>query len=139
MAFLSLGFDELNWGVIVATWLPWLPATWVFVIRPRLIMLDDELIVVGVFATKRYPLREVVRAEPDGYGTYFWLASGEMFCAATLWRPNYAAWFRWRTRAHKVATKILVRGAALRGDPQPSQVDQARGLGDMTIQWWFVS
>lgn len=128
--------DALDWRFAVLVIVAPPLATWIFVARPRLIMLANELVVVGVFQTKRYPLRDIVRAEPDSYGTSFWLANGDMFCASTIARPNYAVWFKLRTRAHKVATIILVRAAELRGDPAPDPVAQPRELGDINIPWF---
>jgi hypothetical protein len=138
LAFLSFAFEPSDWAFIVLLCTAPGLASWIFVIRPRLVMLDEELVLVGVAWTWRYPLRDVVRAEPDGFGTTFWLVNGDTFNAATLARPNYAAWLKRRTRAHKVATVILFRAAELRGDPPPNQVDQSRGLGEIMIPWWMV-
>ena len=126
VALMPAASDRPDWGMFAFAWGPWLPATWVFVVRPRLVMLDEELVVVGVFTTRRYPLRDIVGADPTGFGTYFSLADGDTFCASTIARPNYAAWLGRRTRAHKVATRIVVRAAELRGDPVPDPVGQPR-------------
>lgn len=136
MAFISVTLDPHDWLFWAASWVLAGLATWVFVVRPRLVMLEDEIVLVGVLATTRYPLRDVMSARPSGYGTYFSLTDGEVFCASTLSRPNYAAWLRLRTRAHRAATEILVRAAQLRGDPIPAPVEQPRELGEIEIPWW---
>ena len=135
LAFISMALEPADWLLIVA--LCTLPAltSWVCCLRPRLVLLQEEVVVVDVLLTTRYQLRDVVRAEPTGFGTTFWLVSGDVFVAPTLWRPNYLGWLGRTGRAHKVAAIVLARAAELRGDPAPEPLRQARGTGEITIPW----
>jgi len=110
--------------------------TWFIVIRPRLVVMDDEVIVVRPLTTRRFPLRQIISASPGYYGTDFKLVDGSMFTAATLQRPNYAVWFGRPSRADKVATQILNAAADLRGEPSPQPPGWRRSKGDVSAGLW---
>ncbi|HEY0890238.1 MAG TPA: hypothetical protein VGE38_11565 [Nocardioides sp.] len=109
---------------------PALPVVWGMFVHPRLVLTDDEVIVVGLM-TMRYRLSDIVGAEPGYHGTWFQLANGDGFMAAMLEHPNYAAWLGIRSRADRVATTILTAAAAKRGEPAPEPIGGKRGKGDL--------
>lgn len=110
---------------------PGVPISWLAFVRPRLVLTDDEVVVVG-FLTSRYPLVDVVGAEPDYMGTWFRLADGSGFWTSVLQRPNWAAWLGRRSRADRIATTILTAAALKRGEEPPEPVGGKRGKGDLS-------
>ena len=133
---LALGFGTEFWEVAVFLCVPWFPAVWVFIVRPRLVLHADEVVVVGVLRTQCYPLRDIVRASVDGFGGDFELADGRSFTASTLAKPNFKAWVGVPSRGDKVATKILCMAADLRGEPHPEPLGHTRSMGNTSIPFF---
>jgi hypothetical protein len=127
--WVRLAVDDGEWPFVLLG-VGGLVLTWCLVFRPRAVLLADEVVVVRWFTTRRYPLVEVVDATPGYHGTAFRLADGRTFNAGTLQRPNYAAWFRRRSRADVVATRILAAAAGRRGEPAPEPIEPRR-KGDL--------
>ncbi|WP_139230158.1 hypothetical protein [Nocardioides terrae] len=129
-ACLALGLaGQLTVAQTIIFGAPALPVAWCSFVRPRLALTEDEVIVVGLVAT-RYRLRDVVDAKPGHGGTAFRLADGDTFSTSVLQRPNYAAWFGRVSRADRVVTEILTAAAGKRGEPAPDPVGDRHGVAD---------
>ena len=134
---ISLGIDGQASAPEVTLWAtPGLVLTWLLLVRPRIVLTDDEVIVVRPLTTRRYQLRSIVDAAPGYYGTTFTSDDDSTFSAATLQRPNYAAWFGRTSRADRVATLILTAAARLRNDPAPEPLGGKRNAGDIKAGFW---
>jgi hypothetical protein len=117
--------ETASWVVLVVA------ATWIAGLRPRVGLVGDEVVIVSIFRTRRFPLREVVGASPGYYGTELRLADGRTFTAGTVQRPNFAAWRGRESRADRVASIVLAAAAHERGEPPPAPPGAHRNAGDL--------
>jgi len=103
------------------------------VVRPRLILTANEIVIVKWFRTVRVPLVDVVAARAAYYGLTFSLADGSTRECSCLQTPNYARWLGRPSRADRVGAYVVGRAAAARGEtPQsPAEDEISRTPGNL--------
>lgn len=92
---------------------------WMVVVRPRTVLLADELVVVAWLRVRRVGIAEVVSGHSGYYGARLALRDGSAIDCATLQTPNYDRFFGRRSRSDRAVFEILAAAAAARGEDPP--------------------
>lgn len=109
-----------------------LAGVWVLVLRPQVVVLDNEIVVIQWRRTIRFQAALLVGVAFDYYGTDLELSDGQVVRTDTLQRPNWAAWTGKKSRADRITYELLCHAAAKRGEPKPEPAGSRRSTGDVS-------
>lgn len=120
---------------------------WLCIVRPRLLVTTNEVIVVKWFRTIRFPLAEVLSAQSDYYGLTFNLVDTpsseeslwQRTCSTSVLQTwNVTKWLGRESRADRVGALLTREAAVLRGeDPATDDVPEGRrGFGNLFMGFW---
>lgn len=103
---------------------------WFMILRPRVAVVDEQLVIVQWRRTIIFPLESLIGVQPHYYGADFNFSDGNSAGTAVFDRPNWAAWAGKQSRGDRIAYQLRCLAAARRGEPAPALAGFRRGPGD---------
>lgn len=114
---LAVGFTlgGVTTGVIVMVWcvVPLLMLmAWRFSFVPHVALTPSSVVVTNRIGKTTIPYADIAAVHPGYYGTMIKRRSGGAVVAWAVQKPNWATWFKKRTRADELADAIRSRALA---------------------------
>lgn len=92
---------------------------WMVVLRPRTVLLHDELVVVTWLLVRRFAIADVMAGHSGWHGAKLELRDGSSVRCGTLQTPIYDRLLGRQSRSDRAVLEILTGAAAARGDAPP--------------------